>query len=189
MSRAPKPGRRERLFQRLFSPAFATEPSASARSQSPTRNSQDAATLINTSLLDIPTSTSRPPTRTPSPTLEPREHRNSSQRSATSSSLSADSAAVCVRTESQVHATHASAILADALEALHEQERETVRAILSPRTIKIDDALYQAYNTAKELEARSAMKRWSWTYRGRQVYIQDQADYGSSPSSSLRQMR
>ncbi|KAI6813582.1 hypothetical protein KC342_g16756 [Hortaea werneckii] len=43
-------------------------------------------------------------------------------------------------------------------------------------TFKIDDAVHEAYSRAKELQARSALKRWSWTYRGRQVYVQDQAD-------------
>lgn len=71
---------------------------------------------------------------------------------------------------------HASTILADALEALDECERETLRALLSPNTIKVDAALNEAYSIAKELQARSTMKRWSWTYRGRQVYVQDQAD-------------
>ncbi|KAI7081261.1 hypothetical protein KC356_g9235 [Hortaea werneckii] len=70
----------------------------------------------------------------------------------------------------------ASTLLADALEKLDEQERDTVRALLSSSTFKIDDAVHEAYSRAKELQARSALKRWSWTYRGRQVYVQDQAD-------------
>jgi hypothetical protein len=72
--------------------------------------------------------------------------------------------------------TEPRTILADALEALDEPERETLRALLSPNTIKVGAALNEAYSIAKELQARSAMKRWSWTYRGRQVYVQDQAD-------------
>jgi hypothetical protein len=81
-----------------------------------------------------------------------------------------------VRTQSQAHAVQASTVLADALEKLDEKERDTVRALLSPSTFRVDDALHEAYNKAKELQARSASKRWSWTYRGRQVYVQDQAD-------------
>ena len=54
-------------------------------------------------------------------------------------------------TANQLDAVHASAILADALEALEEQERETIRRLLAPNTIKIDDALHEAYNTAKEV--------------------------------------
>ena len=90
--------------------------------------------------------------------------------------MSVDTAALCVGTQSQAHAVRASTILADALEKLKEQERDTVRELLSPSTFKIDDALHEAYDKAKELQARGALKKWSWTYRGRQVYVQDQAD-------------
>jgi hypothetical protein len=67
-------------------------------------------------------------------------------------------------------------MLADALEALDDYERETVRSWLSPDTIKVDAALQEARSKAEELLSRSAMKKWCWIYQGRQVYIQDQAD-------------
>lgn len=90
--------------------------------------------------------------------------------------MSVDTAALCVGTQSKAHAVRASTILADALGKLEEQEQDTVRELLSPSTFKIDDALQEAYDKAKELQARGALKKWSWTYRGRQVYVQDQAD-------------
>jgi hypothetical protein len=151
-----------------------TEPSATRLSTGRARNSQDAITFQNPSSLHIPTS--RLTSRTPSPTPGPREHTRGPQASAISSSASVDGAAPCVRTQSQAHAVQASTILADALEKLDELERDTLRAQLSSSTFKIDDAIREAYDKAKELQARGALKRWSWTYRGRQVYVQEQAD-------------
>jgi hypothetical protein len=67
-------------------------------------------------------------------------------------------------------------MLADALEALDNRERKTIRAWLSPDTIKVDVALEEARSKAEELQVQSAIKKWSWTYRDRQVYVQDQAN-------------
>jgi hypothetical protein len=40
----------------------------------------------------------------------------------------------------------------------------------------VDVALKEAHSKARELQAQSAIKKWSWEYCGRQVYVQDQAD-------------
>lgn len=81
-----------------------------------------------------------------------------------------------MRTPSHVYVGQASNILADALEALDEHERKTIQTWLSPDTIDLDSALEETRSRAEELQARSVMKRWSWTYHGRQVFVQDQAD-------------
>jgi hypothetical protein len=81
-----------------------------------------------------------------------------------------------VEIKSHIYTAHSSNMLADALEALDDHERKTIRAWLSRDTIKIDAALEEAHGRAEELQARSAMKKWCWTYQGRQVYVQDQAD-------------
>lgn len=39
-----------------------------------------------------------------------------------------------------------------------------------------DDAFDEVHAHAKELQQRSKIKKWSWTYRGRQVYLFEQAD-------------
>ena len=166
MSRTPNSGRRERFrngIYKFFSSAAVTELPTTRVSLGTARNSQDSITSKNTSSLHIPTS--RLSSRTPSPTPEPRGHTRGTQASAISSSLPVDSAALCVRRRTQAHVVQASTILADALEKLDEQERDTIRALLSSSTFKIDDALHEAYSRAKELQARSALKRWSWTYR------------------------
>jgi uncharacterized protein YicC (UPF0701 family) len=67
-------------------------------------------------------------------------------------------------------------MLADALEALDDRERETIRTWLSPGTIEVHVALEEARSKAEELQVQSAVKKWSWTYRDRQMYVQDQAD-------------
>ena len=177
MSRTPNSGRRQRFrknLHKLFTSASVIEPSATEPSTDIARNSHDAISSQKASSLHVPTS--RPSSHTPSPTPGPRVHTRGPRASAPSSSVSVDSAVLCVRTQSQAHAVQASTILADALEKLDKQEQGTVRALLPSKTFKIDDALHEAYNKAKELQAESASNRWSWTYRGRQVYVQDQAD-------------
>lgn len=174
MSLTSKPGKREWFRDRLKPLDAPTTAARSGGSPIVTHNSQDAITPVNTLFLRTPTN--RSTFHTQYQATEPRGLENSPQTSVVSSTLPVNSSAPDARTQIQVHTVQASAILADAIEALDEQERETVRTLLSPNTIKIDDALHDAYNVAKELQARSAMKRWSWTYRGRQVYIQDQAD-------------
>jgi hypothetical protein len=66
--------------------------------------------------------------------------------------LPADSSASCVEIKSHVYTAHSSNMLADALEALDEHERKTIRAWLSRDTIKIDAALEEAHGKAEELQ-------------------------------------
>ena len=39
-----------------------------------------------------------------------------------------------------------------------------------------DDAFDEVHAHARELQQRSKIKRWTWTYRGRQIYLFEQAD-------------
>jgi hypothetical protein len=177
MSLAPKPRKLKQLRDRwntFLAPTAAAEPSASTLSPSPTHNNQDTDTPKNTSLLHNPSL--RLSSHTSSPRPERRQHRSSSPACVVSSSLLADSSAVCVGIQSHVYTGHASSMLADVPEALDDHERETIRALLSPNTIKVDAALGEARSRAEELQARSAMKRWCWVYQGRNVYVQDQTD-------------
>ena len=71
----------------------------------------------------------------------------------------------------------ASSILAEVLEALRSDYRETIRISLQPtNVVSADDAFDEVHAHAKELQQRSKIKKWSGTYRGRQVYVFDQAD-------------
>lgn len=74
------------------------------------------------------------------------------------------------------HTRHASSILADALEALTHNERDTIRKLLPSTAISVDTVFDDVYSCATELQRRSAMKRWVWTYNGRQVYVYDQME-------------
>jgi hypothetical protein len=71
----------------------------------------------------------------------------------------------------------ASSILADALEALQSDHRETIRNLLQPtNAVSADDAFEEVHAHARELQQRSRIQRWTWTYRGRQIYLFEQAD-------------
>jgi hypothetical protein len=73
--------------------------------------------------------------------------------------------------------TNGSSIPADALEALEYDDRETIRTLLlRGNAISIDTASNGVLGCAKELQQRCRNKRWSWNYKGRQVYIFDQVD-------------
>ncbi|GAB7334663.1 hypothetical protein MBLNU13_g06614t2 [Cladosporium sp. NU13] len=71
----------------------------------------------------------------------------------------------------------ASSILADALKALESNHQETIRDLLQPtNAVSADDAFDEVHAHARELQQRSKIKRWLWTYRGRQIYLFEQAD-------------
>ena len=71
----------------------------------------------------------------------------------------------------------AGSILADALEALEFDQRETIRILLQPtHAVNAEDAFNEVHAHARELQQRSKIKRWSWDYKGRQVYLFEQAD-------------
>jgi len=75
------------------------------------------------------------------------------------------------------HTSIASSILADALEALQSDHRETIQILLQPtNAVSADDAFNEVHVYARELQQRSKIKRWSWNYKGRQVYLFEQAD-------------
>ncbi|KAK0277286.1 hypothetical protein LTR54_000799 [Friedmanniomyces endolithicus] len=67
-----------------------------------------------------------------------------------------------------------SSILADALEALDREDRETIRALLPTKVFTIDAAFDEVHGVVSELGELCANKRWSWTYKGHKVYVHDQ---------------
>jgi hypothetical protein len=70
-----------------------------------------------------------------------------------------------------------SGILADALEALEPDDRTTVSIRLLPaKDISIDAVFDEVHTHATVLQQRCKIKRWSWNYRGRQVYLFEQVD-------------
>jgi len=74
------------------------------------------------------------------------------------------------------HTKTCSGVFADALELLSHEERKTIRAQLSPSTISVDAAVDEVYSTAYNLKQSCVGKRWHWTYNGREIYLQDQAN-------------
>jgi hypothetical protein len=69
---------------------------------------------------------------------------------------------------------NASGILALTLEKLDLKDRETVREMLPANVIGIDAAIAKAHICASDLQQLCAKKRWSWTYKGREIYVSDQ---------------
>jgi hypothetical protein len=97
----------------------------------------------------------------------------------TLSPLPTRTAAASLVTPSQgpAYSTNGSGILADALGALEHDDWETIRSLLPPsNAISVDTAFDEALGYARELQQRYTNKRWSWNYKGRQVYLSDQAD-------------
>jgi hypothetical protein len=77
--------------------------------------------------------------------------------------------------QSPAYTTNGSSILADALEALKHEDRQTIRALLLPaNAISIDAAIGEAYDCARALQQREANNRWSWTCNDRRVNFSDQ---------------
>lgn len=70
-----------------------------------------------------------------------------------------------------------SSILPDALKALESDHREIIRVLLQPtNAVSADYAFDEVHAHARELQRRSKIKRWSWNYKGRQMYLFEQAD-------------
>jgi hypothetical protein len=68
-------------------------------------------------------------------------------------------------------------MLADALEALKPNDWETINnSLRSTHVISADDAFDEVHACARKLQQDCEGKRWSWNYRGRQVYLFEQAD-------------
>ena len=75
------------------------------------------------------------------------------------------------------YAAHTSSILADALEALERDDRETIRtSLLHANAISIDTAFDEVLGCARKLQERCEDKRRSRNYKGRQVYLFDQVN-------------
>ena len=88
------------------------------------------------------------------------------------------STATPARTKSQRPAdtrVHSS-ILADALEELGSDDRDTIRSILPKDAVGISAAFEGAHDCAKQLQQQCANDRWSWEYRGRQIYFSEQME-------------
>jgi hypothetical protein len=89
------------------------------------------------------------------------------------------STAVPTRTPSTdvARTMHGSSILADALEALDPDDREMISTLLLPtNAVSVDTAFKEVHARTKELQKRCAIKRWSWSYKGRRVYLSNQVD-------------
>jgi hypothetical protein len=69
-----------------------------------------------------------------------------------------------------------SAIPTNALETSAAKDRNTVRNLQPANVIGIDAAIAEAYTYASELQQLSANTRWSWNYKGREIYVSDQVD-------------
>ena len=67
-----------------------------------------------------------------------------------------------------------SSILADALEELSREDRDTIRSLLPKDAVDIAAAFEGAHGCAKELQRQCADERWSWQYKDRQVYPSEQ---------------
>ncbi|KAK1062123.1 hypothetical protein LTR74_010556 [Friedmanniomyces endolithicus] len=87
-------------------------------------------------------------------------------------------AATATRTSSSepAYTRNGSSILADALEALDREDRETIRTLLPTNVFTIDAAFDEVHGVVSELGELCANKRWSWTYKGHKVYVHDQVD-------------
>jgi hypothetical protein len=48
--------------------------------------------------------------------------------------------------------------------------------LLPANAVSVDTAFDEVFGYTKELQQRCKNKRWSWNYKGRQVYIFDQVD-------------
>ncbi|KAK3619916.1 hypothetical protein LTR22_025802 [Elasticomyces elasticus] len=75
-----------------------------------------------------------------------------------------------------IYTRNGSSILADALEALDREDRETIRTLLPATAIRIDTAFDEVHSSARELQQRCASKSWYWSYNGRLIYVHDQVD-------------
>ena len=75
------------------------------------------------------------------------------------------------------YTTCGSSILSDALEALGPDDRDLTRVLLLPtNAISVDAAIDEVHTRARVLQQRCKIKKWSWNYKGRQVYLADQVD-------------
>lgn len=116
---------------------------------------------------------------TPKPLKPPKPDRLRRPSSRSPLGLPDCSSAVPARTSSPgaAYTRCGSSILADALEALEPDDRElTSSLLLHTNAISVDAAFDEVHTRARVLQQRCKSKRWSWNYKGRQVYLADQVD-------------
>ena len=116
---------------------------------------------------------------TPKPLKPPKPDRLRRPSSRSPLRLPDRSSAVPARRSSSgaAYTTCGSSILADALEALGPDDRELTSSLLLPtNAISVDAAFDEVHTRARVLQQRCKIKRWSWNYKGRQVYLADQVD-------------
>lgn len=69
-----------------------------------------------------------------------------------------------------------SSILAEALEELSHGDRATIRSLLPKDATGIAAAFEEAHGCAKKLQRQCEDERWSWWYKGREIYLSEQMD-------------
>jgi hypothetical protein len=63
-----------------------------------------------------------------------------------------------------------------AMKTLGGEQQQILRKLMPANADSTDVAIKEVHACAKELQKRCAIKRWSWNYRGRQVYLSEQVD-------------
>lgn len=81
-----------------------------------------------------------------------------------------------IRSQRPADARLHSSILADALEELGHEDRSTILSVLPENAIDIAAAFAGAHDCAKRLQQKCENERWSWRYKGREIYISEQMD-------------
>jgi hypothetical protein len=74
---------------------------------------------------------------------------------------------------------NASGILANALEKLEKlekEDREMVREMLPADDFRIDTTIVELHTYASKLQQLWVKERWSWNYKGSQIYVSDLMD-------------
>jgi hypothetical protein len=69
-----------------------------------------------------------------------------------------------------------SGILADALEELGREDRDTIRSLLPGDAVGIDAAFRGAYDRAVKLQQQCTRESWPWQYKGRQLFPSEHMD-------------
>lgn len=72
--------------------------------------------------------------------------------------------------------TSNTGILNNALRLLSEDERETLKPFILPSVDDVNVALEQCSTAAKEKRRDCLQKRWTFTVRGHEIILKDQAD-------------
>ena len=80
------------------------------------------------------------------------------------------------RSQNPADARIHSSILADALEELGYEDRNTIRSLLPKDATVIAAAFEGAHDCAKKLQQKCENERWSWRYKGREIYLSEQTD-------------